>query len=61
MGKEGENSLIHKIDKIENGYLLVKDFTNRNSAQNPMKAIQYVKDNFEYIGNINSFEVYYKR
>ena len=59
-GEKGEQALIEKIDDIEEGYFLVQDFTKKNAAQNPINAINYVKENFEYIGNINHFQVYYK-
>ncbi len=59
-GKDGEQALIEKINKIDEGYFLVQDFSKINPAQNPLKAIKYIKDNFKYIETINNFEIYYK-
>ena len=60
-GINGEQALIDKINKIDEGYFLVRDFS-KNSLYNqqPLKAIDYVRKNFEYVNNIYDFEVYYK-
>ena len=60
-GINGEQALIDKINKIDEGYFLVRDFSkNYLYSQQPLKAIDYVRKNFEYVNNIYDFEVYYK-
>ena len=59
-GRLGEKALINNIKSTDNAYFLVKNFTNQNFAQNPIEAINYIKNNYEFVGNLEEFEVYYK-
>lgn len=60
-GRYGEQALIDKINKIDEGYFLVKDFSKVTSyMQQPLETIDYIRKNFEYVGNFDYFEVYYK-
>ena len=62
-GIKGEQALINKIDEIDEGYFLVRNYNNfkSNYDQQPEETIKYVKNEFQYIGNIDFFEVYYKK
>ena len=61
-GIKGEQALINKIDEIDEGYFLVQNFSGYKSfAQNPIEAINYIRNNFQYIGSIDYFDIFYKK
>ena len=60
-GIKGEQALINKIDEIDEGYFLVQNFyDNKSFSQNPIEAINYIRNNFQYIGSIDFFDVFIK-
>lgn len=57
MGKDGENKLINKINKFKNtNVLILKD--GEDLIQESLKVRNYIKDNYEKIGEIEMFEIY---
>ena len=57
----GEQKLISKIKKLNDVYLLVREecLKYNSIGQNPLEAIKYVINNYECIGYINEYSVYY--
>ena len=57
MGKDGENKLINEINKLKNtNVLILKD--GEDLIQESLKVRNYIKDNYEKIGEIEMFEIY---
>jgi len=61
LGAKGDQVLIDYIDNLDNVYILtwpseVLGGTNQNSK----RAAEYIEDNFEFVGILENFEVYYK-
>lgn len=54
-GKNGENGIIEKIKSEDALYLIIKDSLN---WQNPNNVRLYIKENMEYVSDINGFEIY---
>ena len=56
-GKEGENELINKLKEYRETYLLVH--TNKEYWQESDKFRECIRNNYEKIGNISDFDIYY--
>lgn len=61
LGEDGENALIDRIKNMENVYFLVvpSNKITVSSDQNPLKVIEYIENNYEYIKDLERFKVYY--
>ena len=61
-GKEGQQVLIDKLNDIKNFYIFIQPSVYYlKQTQNPLEAIKYVENNYEYVGKIGRFDVYYKQ
>ena len=56
LGKDGEEGIVNKIEKMENKIILVPK--EKSSWQNSDSVIEFVKNNFEYIGKIEDLFIY---
>ena len=56
LGKDGEKGIVNKIEKMENKIILVP--REKNSWQDSDSVIDFVKNNFEYIGEIEDLLIY---
>lgn len=59
LGKDGEKGIVNKIEKMENKIILVP--REKNSWQDSDSVIDFVKNNFEYIGEIEDLLIYETR
>lgn len=59
LGKEGEKGLINKIKKLKNTILLIEEDDKNFIGQEPINARQYVVDNYQNIGNILEYSIYF--
>ena len=55
-GKDGENGVIEEISKMENTKIMINK--EKNIYQESDKIIQYIKDNMNYIGEIEDLLIY---
>lgn len=56
LGKEGEEGLIRQIKELENTVILIRN--DIKISQESVKANEYIKNNFYYIGNIKDYLIY---
>ena len=56
LGKDGENGIIYKLKQLQNTVVLVNN--EGFSYQESDKIINFVKDNFKYIGKIEDLLIY---
>ena len=56
LGKNGEDGLIIKIKELKNTIILIRN--NIKVWQESVKANEYIKNNFEYIGDIKDYLIY---
>lgn len=60
-GEKGEQVLIQYFKQLDDVYILtLPSEIMGGSNQNPKKVAEYIENNFEYIGEIEFFEIYYK-
>ena len=62
IGKDGEQGQIEKIEEEadENVIYLVRKDDETLNWQSPLKVIEYVKENFEIVGEIEIYDAYMK-
>lgn len=60
LGKDGEDGLIKQIQELENTQILLYKSDDKSCEiyQFAYKAVDYIKENMEYIGKIESFDIY---
>lgn len=60
LGKDGENGLIERIKELQNTQILLYKSDEEESEiyQFANTAIQYIKENMEYVGKIENFDIY---
>jgi len=56
MGKDGEEELLKQISQLSNTQILI--YNGEREYQESEKAIEYIKNNFEQIGEIEEFLIY---
>lgn len=56
LGKKGEDGLIIRIKELKNTIILIRN--NIKVWQESVKANEYIKNNFEYIGDIKDYLIY---
>lgn len=61
MGKNGEDNIIQKTEEMKNTRFLIKKEEKDLFWQESKKINQYIKENLEYIGDIENFSVYEKK
>ena len=59
-GKNGEEGIIENLKYRKNTLFLVKKDEYANNWQHPDKIVNYVKDNFTKVGEIEVFDIYTK-
>ena len=57
LGKDGEYGLINEVKKYNNTYFLIH--TKKKYWQESDKLREYIKNNYQIVGNINDFDIYY--
>lgn len=55
-GKDGEEGAIKDISELKNTYILIKE--NDRIYQESDKILEYVKNQFEYVGEITEYSIY---
>ena len=55
LGKDGENLIKNEVKNLKDKYILISKI---NNWQTNMKIIDFVKENYEYIGNVAEFDIY---
>lgn len=60
LGKEGEDGLIKQIQELENTQILLYKSDDKSAEiyQFAYKAVDYIKENMEYVGKIENFDIY---
>lgn len=60
LGKEGEDGLIKQVQELENTQILLYESDDRSAEiyQFAYKVVDYIKENMEYVGKIESFDIY---
>ena len=61
IGKDGEDNLIQKIEETHNTKFLIKKDEKDLFEQESKKINQYIKENLDYIGDIEKFSIYEKK
>ena len=61
MGKNGEDNIIQKIEEMKNTKFLIKKEEKDLFWQESKKINQYIKENLDYIGDIEKFSIYEKK
>ena len=61
LGKDGEDGIIKDIENSKNTLYLVRKSDISNNWQAPEKVLDYVRNNLEYQGRIDIFDIYYKK
>ena len=60
MGKNGEESMLENIKQIQDVQFLILNKDENLMYQESEKINQYIRDNFDFIGTIEQFEIYEK-
>lgn len=60
MGKKERSGIIQDIDSRENSLILIKQDIYKANWQLPKEVIDYVKENYEKIDEIDIFDIYVK-
>lgn len=60
MGQEERNGIIEDLENDKNFMILIIGEGQKPNWQLPKEVINYVKENYEYIGYIDVFSVYEK-
>ena len=61
LGKYGEEGIINELKKLENTEILIEKDEKELIDQESLKARKYIKENFEKIGELEEFEIYYSK
>ena len=61
LGKDGENKIIKEIEKMRNTKFLIKKDENNLFWQESKNINNYIKENLNYIGDIEKFSIYEKK
>lgn len=61
MGKNGEDNIIQKIEEMKNTKFLIKKDEKDLFWQESKKINQYIKENLDYIRDIEKFSIYEKK
>ena len=59
-GEKGESGIIEHIKKSENCIYLIRSTKFKTNWQHPSEVTKYIKENLNYQGDINIFNIYYK-
>lgn len=60
IGKDGEDGIIEEIKNSSNTIYILKNRELPLNWQAPVNAINYIRENSEYVGDLDIFEIYYK-
>ena len=60
IGKDGEDGIINDINESHNTIYLLKNKKYSINWQSPTKVIDFIRDNLDYVGDYDMFEVFYK-
>lgn len=60
LGKDGEEGLIETVKKLDNTEILIEKNEENLIYQESLKTRNYIKENFEKIGEIEEFEIYFQ-
>lgn len=58
-GKNGEDRLINQIKESKNSYFLIRKEGIQHNWQLPVDVVNYIRANFEKIGEVEIFDIYY--
>ena len=61
MGKNGEDAMIEKIEQMHDIKIFIQKDENNLSWQESKKINDYIKENLEYLGEIEKFAIYLKK
>ena len=60
IGKDGEDGIINDINESHNTIYLLKNKKYSINWQSPTKVIDFIRNNLDYVGDYDMFEVFYK-
>ena len=61
LGSKGEEGVIEELEKKENVQILILQDTYIKNWQTPLKVINFVKGNYNKVGSIGIFDIYYNK
>ena len=59
LGKDGEKGLLNKVKELENTEILIEKNEDDLIYQESLVTRKYIKENFEKIGEVEEFEIYF--